>query len=679
MTQDKKRPPNRLINEKSPYLLQHAYNPVNWYTWSDEAFAKAQKEEKPIFLSIGYSACHWCHVMERESFEDDEVAEILNKHFISIKVDKEERPEVDAIYMKVCQMMTGSGGWPLTILMTPEQKPFYACTYLPKRSTQHMIGLINLLEATNRIWKTEPEKLIRSGDEIADVLAKEYQTQYATESPGEHILEEAVEYFKYAFDSRYGGFESAPKFPVPHNLLFLTQYSTFQDDSGIQEIVERTLESMYRGGIFDHVGGGFSRYATDDRWLVPHFEKMLYDNALLVMAYLEAYEAMKHPLYLEVVERTLSYVMREMTQEEGGFFSAQDADSEGAEGKYYVLSPEEVIQVLGQEAGEEFNAYYNITKKGNFEGKNIPNLIGTKDLRIGDETLEGWRKQIYQYRLDRTKLNKDDKILTSWNALMIAAFARAYAVLQKEEYLEVAKKAYGFIQDKLRNKDGRLLIRYRDGESIGLANIDDYSFLLLAQLNLYEATFDLCYLQEAKTNADEMISLFWDTEAGGFFFYGTDARQLIARPKETYDGAVPSGNSVAGYTLLKLNQMLEDERIQRISEKQVNFLASVMKEHPAGHSFGLSAMLLELYSIKKLLCVVWDKQEYKKILSQVHVKCNPNLVTMVKTMENEEELEAIAGYTKTYKMMGGQSTFYLCTDKHCMPGVSGTEHISSIL
>lgn len=679
MSLEKKRVANRLINEKSPYLLQHAYNPVNWYTWSDEAFTKAQNENKPIFLSIGYSSCHWCHVMERESFEDEEVAKVLNQHFISIKVDKEERPEVDAIYMKVCQMMTGSGGWPLTILMTPEQNPFYACTYLPKRSTENMIGLINLLETTNRVWQSEPEKLIRSGEEIADILVKEYQTEYAAESPVSHMLEEAVEYFKYAFDSRYGGFESAPKFPVPHNLLFLTQYSVLNDDVQVQEIVDKTLESMYRGGIFDHVGGGFSRYSTDGKWLVPHFEKMLYDNALLVMAYLEAYQAEKRPLYLEVVERTLAYVMREMTQEEGGFYSAQDADSEGAEGKYYTLSPDEVIHVLGEDAGSRFNAYYNITKKGNFEGKNIPNLIPNDEIRLDDEELKAWREKLYQYRLERTKLNKDDKILTSWNALMIAAFARAYAVLQKKEYLEAAEKAYAFIQQKLRNKDGRLLIRYRDGESIGLANIDDYSFLLLAQLDLYEATFDISYLKDAKKNADEMIALFWDAEAGGFFFYGIDARQLIARPKETYDGAIPSGNSVAAYALIKLEQMLDDEKLAEDAKKQIRFLANVMNNHPAGHAFALCAFLLDMYGVKKLMCVVWDEHEIPNILKQVHSKYNPNLAVMVKTMENEEALEELAEYTREYKMTSGQSTFYLCTEHKCLPAVIGTEQLRSIL
>lgn len=533
--------------------------------------------------------------MERESFEDKEVAKILNDHFISIKVDKEERPEVDAIYMKVCQMMTGQGGWPLTILMTPEQKPFYACTYLPKHSTESMIGLTSLLNATIRIWNSEPDKLIRSGEEIADNLVKEYQMEYSMESPTNSMLEDAAEYFKCAFDQEYGGFDGAPKFPMPHMLLFLLRYGDFHEDVEVLHMVDKTLECMYRGGIYDHIGGGFSRYSTDERWLVPHFEKMLYDNALLILVYLEAYQKSKKSMYLEVAEKNLAYVMNEMTQEEGGFFSAQDADSEGVEGKYYTLTPEEVISVLGCQDGEAFNGYYQITKAGNFEGKSIPNLIYNNSLRIGDEKLEKLRQKIYEYRLTRTELKKDDKVLTSWNALMIVSFSRAYGVLHKKEYLEHATKAYEFIQDKLRNKEGRLLVRYREGESIGLANIDDYSFLLWAQLELYEATQDISYLKDAKKNADEMISLFWDSEAGGFFFYGVDAKQLIARPKEIYDGATPSGNSVAAYVLLQLERYIENEKLHEVTTKQISFLAAVVKEQPAAYTFALCAFILELY------------------------------------------------------------------------------------
>lgn len=617
--------------------------------------------------------------MERESFEDQEVAQILNEHFISIKVDKEERPEVDAIYMKVCQMMTGSGGWPLTILMTPDQKPFYACTYLPKNSTENMIGLTNLLNATIRVWQSDQEKLIRSSEEISDILVKEYQTAYSMDGPGTHMLRDAAEYLKDSFDKRYGGFGSAPKFPTPHNLLFLLRYGTFYEEPDVLHMVDKTLESMYRGGIYDHIGGGFSRYSTDNRWLVPHFEKMLYDNALLVMAYLEAYEQSKNPMYLEVVENTLAYVKREMTQEEGGFSSAQDADSDGIEGKYYTFTPNEIEKVLGSSAGAAFNTYYGIRKEGNFQGKSIPNLIHEQTIKLDKDQLSEWKKKVYEYRAERTVLGKDDKVLTSWNALMITAYSKAYAVLQKPEYLECAEKAYEFIGNNLRNKEGRLLIRYRQGESIGLANLDDYAFLLMAQLQLYEATFELSYLRDAKKNAEEMLALFWDVESGGFFFYGSDAKQLIARPKEVYDGAVPSGNSVAAYCLCQLARMLDDDVLREVAKKQMNFMAGIVKEHPAAYTFSLCAFLLELHPVKELMCVTWDAQVKGEILREVHEKYNPHLLVLLKTMENEDELAELAEYTKDYKMVGGQNTFYVCTEKNCLPPITEVGHIHSML
>ncbi|MBR3771506.1 MAG: thioredoxin domain-containing protein [Clostridium sp.] len=617
--------------------------------------------------------------MERESFEDQEVADILNKHFISIKVDKEERPEVDAIYMHVCQLMTGHGGWPLTILMTPEQKPFYACTYLPKRSSGHMIGLMNLLNAATRMWESDQEKLLRSSEEISDILAKEYQSEYSMESPSIVILERAVKQFIASFDEQYGGFGQAPKFPSPHNLLFLLRFGNFNDEPEVIGMVEKTLEKMYQGGIYDHIGGGFSRYATDEKWLVPHFEKMLYDNALLVFVYLEAYQQMRNSLFLEVVEQTLNYVMREMVHPKGGFYSAQDADSEGVEGKYYTFTPEEIKKVLGAEAGEQFNSHYEISEEGNFEGKNIPNRIHARELSVCDEEVNHWREEVYQYRLERTKLHKDDKILTSWNALMIAAFARASAVLQNEEYREYATRGYQFIEENLRNKEGRLLIRYRDGEAAGLGNIDDYAFLLLAQLELYEASFDIEYLKDARANAMDMISLFWDGEAGGFFYYGNDAKKLIVRPKEVYDGAIPSGNSVATYGLMKLQRILDEEAIENIVKKQMAFMAGTVKEHPAAYSFALCAFMLDLYPMKELVGVTWNADEIAGIHCEIYRRYYPNMIVLLKTMENEDEQEELVKYTKEYKMVSGKSTFYLCVDKSCMPPFTGVDHIHMVL
>lgn len=671
--------PNHLIHEKSPYLLQHAYNLIDWYPWSDEAFERAKEEEKPIFLSIGYSSCHWCHVMLRESFEDKEVAKILNEHFISIKVDKEERPEVDAIYMTVCQMVTGHGGWPLTILMTPEQKPFYACTYLPKKSTDNMIGLTNLLNATVRIWNSDKDKLVRSGEELTDILTKEYQTEYSEEGLDKQLIADAINDFIDRFDNQYGGFGGAPKFPTPHNLLFLMRYAALYDDEEVELMVDKTLESMYRGGIFDHIGGGFSRYSTDKKWLIPHFEKMLYDNALLVIVYLEGYQFNRNPIYLEVAEKTLRYVMREMTRKDGGFYSSQDADSEGEEGKFYTFTPDEIIKVLGKKEGNAFNEYFNISEEGNFEGKNIPNLIHTRNIRLQDEQVNTWCDKVYRYRLERMALDKDDKVLTSWNALMIAAFARAYKVLHKKEYLEHAVRAYDFIQNKLRTKEGRLLIRYRKGESLGLGNIDDYSFLLFAQLELYEATFDIRYLKDSMKTVEDMVKLFWDAEYGGFFFYGNDAKQLIARPKETYDGAMPSGNSVAVYGMIKLERMLDDPKLREIIHKQTNFMSSIVKDMPIAYSFALCAFMLELYPMKELVCVAWSEEELEDLHKEIGKKYNPNLVMLLKTMANEDELERLAKYTKDYKMIGGQSTFYVCEGRRCQAPITGISHIHSVL
>lgn len=617
--------------------------------------------------------------MERESFEDHEVADILNQHFISIKVDKEERPEVDAIYMRVCQMMTGQGGWPLTILMTPEQKPFYACTYLPKRSTDQMIGLTNLLNATVRMWESDQEKLLRSSEEISDILAKEYQTEYSTDYPTEKMLEWAAKQYTASFDNEYGGFGSAPKFPSWHNLLFLLRYSYFTDAPKLESMVDKTLEKMVQGGIYDHIGGGFSRYSTDEKWLVPHFEKMLYDNALGVWLYLEAYQKDRKPLYLEVVEQTLGYIMREMVHPEGGFFSAQDADSEGVEGKYYTFTSDEIEKVLGMEEGIHFNSFYGITKEENFEGKSIPNRIHADALEIPSHQMQELRDKVYAYRFTRTKLHKDDKILTSWNSLMIVAFSKAAAVLQKDVYLGFAMRSYEFIMKNLRNKEGRLLIRYRDGEALGLGNIDDYSFTLLAQLALYDATFDLKYLKDAKNIANDMISLFWDAESGGFFYYGTDAKKLIVRPKEVDDGAIPSGNSVATYALMKLQQMLEDSDLGKIVEKQLAFMASYVKDYPSAYSFALCAFMQKLYPTKELVGVTWDSDIIAGIQQQLYKRYHPNLVMLLKTMENEDELEELAEYTKEYKMLGGKSTFYLCMNKNCLPPFTGVEHIHSRL
>lgn len=673
------RTPNHLINEKSPYLLQHAYNPVDWYPWSEEAFTKAKNENKPIFLSIGYSTCHWCHVMERESFEDHEVAKLLNDSFISIKVDKEERPDVDNIYMSVCQALNGSGGWPLTIIMTPDQKPFFAGTYFPKKSKGRMMGMTELLPRISLAWTKEREQLISSSEEITKAIKNSESEQEEGATPHKQIFGEAYLSFVRQFDESYGGFHGAPKFPTPHNLLFLLRYATEYKDKKALELVEKTLDSMARGGIYDHIGGGFSRYSTDERWLVPHFEKMLYDNALLVMAYTEGYQVTKKPLYKEIVKETLQYILAEMTDATCGFYCAQDADSEGEEGKYYVFTPEEIKQVLGAEDGNWFASQYDITIKGNFEGKSIPNLINSDaPLEILEQSRR-LRRQLYEYRKQRMKLHKDDKILTSWNSLMIAAFAKAYQVFGEAAYLSAAKKASKFIEQEMRGEKERLLLRYREGHKQGLGNLEDYSFYIYSQLSLYEATFDPAYLLTACRDTNQMIELFWDDENSGFYFYGTDAEELLFRPKEIYDGAIPSGNSVAAYVITKLAHITREDRYLEISRYQLEFITGRIKDYPAAYSFSLCALMLELMGNREIVCVVSDAieiDELKQLLSRFYL---PNTIVLLIEEHIKDGLALVAPHVTDYQIPSHESLIYICENYSCQAPISGMESLKQYL
>lgn len=599
--------PNPLANEISPYLLQHAHNPVEWYPWGVEAFNKAKAEDKPIFLSIGYSTCHWCHVMAHESFEDDGVAEVLNKDYISIKVDKEERPDIDAVYMAVCQGMTGQGGWPLTIIMSPDQKPFFAGTYFPKMKRYNIPGILDILGAITHEWNENREELLKTGDKIINILKHQDKNQRKTDESelegkiSEKIIDEARDLFQNNFDNRYGGFGKSPKFPTPHNLMFLLRYYKFNQDQLALDMVEKTLHQMYRGGIYDHIGFGFSRYSTDEKWLAPHFEKMLYDNALLTIIYLETYQITGKELYKTVAENTMTYILREMTNKEGGFYSAQDADSEGVEGKYYVFTPDEIIELLGEEDGKIFNEFFDISDVANFEEGNIPNLIKNNQYESKNGKPQELISKVYEYRLMRTKLHKDDKILTSWNSLMIVAFIKAYKALGDEKYLQVAEKAVKFISEKLTYGNNRLYIRYRDGMSGGQGNLDDYSFYTWALIELYEANFDTTYLDQALKLSNIMKSNFWDEEKGGFYLTSKESESLIYRPKETYDGAMPSGNSVAGYVLIKLSKLTGTSAPKELGLKQLNFLAVRAGAYPAGYSFAMMALMMELYP-ESFLC-----------------------------------------------------------------------------
>lgn len=644
---------NHLSNQTSPYLLQHADNPVNWYPWCEEAFERATLEDKPVFLSIGYSTCHWCHVMAHESFEDEEIAEILNQYFISIKVDKEERPDIDSIYMSVCQAFTGSGGWPTTIIMTPRQKPFFAGTYFPKTSRYGQIGLKELLLAVYEQWKTDREDLLESADEIIAFLNR--QTTVG-DRINMQLLDSAFEIYKSMFDYKFGGFGEAPKFPTPHNLLFLMQYYQKNGNEDALKMVEKTLLQMYRGGMFDHIGGGFSRYSTDRYFLVPHFEKMLYDNALLILAYCRAYQITKKQVYCDVAEKTATYILREMTSPEGGFYSAQDADSEGVEGKYYLLEPDEIIGLLGDKAGKEFNQYFDITDRGNFEGKNIPNLLKSEIIR---ERFDDFMPEVYEYRKKRYTLHLDDKILTSWNTLMIAAMCHLYRVSRKEIYLKSAVKAQEFIQKNLCEKN-TLYISWREGKRSGKGLLDDYAGEVFALLALYEATLESIYLEKARQFCNKIISDFYDKEQGGFFLYGKENEQLIMRPKETYDGAVFSANSAMAYSLVRLYLITGEKQYGELAEYQMKFMSAEAEHYPTGYAMFLLALSDYHEPQEKITIVVKDKRDLVNLSWRIPL----NSVVCV-----------VEGPTKEYPLINDKTTFYICRGHTCQPPVNKVDNL----
>lgn len=613
--------------------------------------------------------------MAHESFEDEEVASLLNKTFISIKVDREERPDIDAVYMAVCQTMHGHGGWPLTILMTAEQIPFYSGTYLPKNTRNGLLGLTELIQKVSDLWRTDKTQLINFGNDILQYLQRKEDIK--NDTPTIELLHTAVTMFGQSYDPVYGGFSSAPKFPTPHNLIFLLRYSEIFDQSNVLPMVETTLKKMYQGGIFDHIGGGFSRYSTDDAWLVPHFEKMLYDNALLLYAYAECYQKTKNPLYQFIGERIIQYVLLELTDEQGGFFCGQDADSEGVEGKYYVFTPEEIISVLGKHDGERFNENFDITKDGNFEGKSIPNLLMNKNPM--QQPSEQELQKLYDYRKKRTKLHKDDKILTSWNGLMIAALAKTARIWNDENSLVAAKNACTFIQSKLTKANGNLYVRYREGESVGEGTIDDYAFYAWALIELYGSTFELEYLEECIRIVGIIHSDFFDERNGGCFLYGKEGEVLIQRPKEVYDGAIPSGNSVFAFILSLLYRLTGDPKWNSACIKQLSFLAGHIKDYPAAYSFSLIAMQSELTQSLELVCVTDKMQDielFQKFLSKIY---QPNLTVIVKTKENEEKLNNIAPFTKEYPIHDPETRFYLCKNHTCYPPVSTLSELEALL
>lgn len=639
---------NRLAYETSPYLLQHKDNPVDWYPWGGEAFEKARREEKPIFLSIGYSTCHWCHVMAHESFENPEIAALLNRFFVSVKVDREERPDIDSVYMTACQAMTGSGGWPTSLFLTADGKPFWAGTYFPPGSRQGMIGFYDLLLTIAEKWENDRDELLRAADQMTNVLKKK-RTPPSDAHAG-HLLQMALNQFVRMYDFKNGGFGKAPKFPTPHNLLFLMLYGKQKNAPRSIDMAVHTLMQMRKGGIYDHVGGGFSRYSTDARFLIPHFEKMLYDNALLILAYCAAYKLTKNEVLLNTAERTAEYVLREMTDKSGGFYSAQDADSEGGEGLYYVFDYNEIVQVLGEKIGRDFCAFFGVTPRGNFEGKNILNRLHG-DVEVGEFQKE--LEQLYAYRKNRMRLPLDDKILTAWNALMITALAFLYRTNGQKKYLDAALRAERLICKKL--SDGcRLFVSTRNGKVSGIGFLDDYAFYAAALLCIYSTTGDEEYLNRTKDLCREAMEEFWEA-SGGFTVYGKHHEKLILNEKESYDGALPSGNAVMAYVLVRLSQLDTDGEWTDYAEKQRSFLASETIGYPAGHSMFLLSLLTEQTPPPRIVAVCADGGDTADIL---------------KNLPLYADIMILSGEQKEYPLLNGRTTYYVCKDRVCYPPVN---------
>lgn len=577
---------NRLINEASPYLLQHANNPVDWYPWGNEAFEKARIEDKPVFLSIGYSTCHWCHVMAHESFESEEVAQVLNSGFVSIKVDREQRPDIDEVYMSVCQAMTGSGGWPLSVFMTADKQPFFAGTYFPKDTMHGRIGFIELCTNILKVWKEDKQGLLKNSEQLKKHFAKPSKRDKVSVDTGE-LIKEGYEYLLSSFEKKYGGFSYAPKFPSPHNLLFLLRYYKASGSKKALDMTEQTLMHMYRGGIFDHIGGGFSRYSTDSRWLVPHFEKMLYDNAMLLLAYSETYAITKNQNYADIIDKTCTYVLRDMQASQGGFYSAEDADSEGVEGKYYVFSYDELEGGFSKEEMHILEECFGVTERGNFEGNNIINRIGAE---LEDtEQAKAILKKLYELRDKRIRPFKDTKVSASWNGLMIEGLCRAGIVTQNSAYIDSAKKAADFMLTEMM-RDGELFGIYKEGSEPTEAFLPDYANFANGLITLYSATLELEYLKDAVSLAKRMIAIFYDINDARFYMTREEGEELFFRPKDDYDGAMPSGNSSALMCLKSLYDITGDETFLNTLSSAVSSFVGTASKMPGAYIHILSLL-----------------------------------------------------------------------------------------
>jgi uncharacterized protein YyaL (SSP411 family) len=688
---------NRLQFEKSPYLLQHADNPVDWYPWREEAFEKARNEDKPVFLSVGYSTCHWCHVMAHESFEDDRIARLMNEVFVNVKVDREERPDIDGVYMTVCQMATGSGGWPLTIIMTPDKAPFFAGTYFPKESRFGRIGMSELIPKIASLWHERRNELLDSAGQIHDFLNQSSRNEKGGELHVS-VLDQAFEELSARFDGQHGGFGDAPKFPTPHHLMFLLRCWKRTGDDRALLMVEKTIQEMRCGGIYDHIGFGFHRYSTDERWLLPHFEKMLYDQALLALAYTETWQATAKDVYRETAVEIFEYILRDMTSPEGAFFSGEDADSEGVEGKFYLWSEKEIREILDAKEADVVIRAFNIAREGNFveeasgarTGENIlyrtrtyhelAEALGLTEDGLRKALAEN-RKKLFEAREKRIHPHKDDKVLTDWNGLMIAALARGARVFNDGQYADAAGRASAFILERMRRDDGRLHHRFREGEASISGFLDDYAFLVWGLIELYEADFDARWLEAALDLNVLMIRHFWDGKDGGFFFTPDDGEKLLVRKKEIYDGAVPSGNSVAFWNLLRLSRMTGDASldekaaaIARAFSRSIEQIPSAYTQFLVAHDFALGPTF-EIVIAGRI-----GRKDTQNMIRALYKEYIPRKVVVFRPTDDlSPSADCLAEYTKTMKSTAGRATAYVCRSGQCERPTTGIRTMMKLL
>ncbi len=678
---------NRLIFEKSPYLLQHAENPIDWHPWGDEAFDRARREDKPVFVSIGYSTCHWCHVMEHESFEDEEVARTLNRAFVSIKVDREERPDVDATYMTVCQMMTGGGGWPLNLLLTPQRTPFFAATYLPREGRRGMPGFIPLLEKVAQMWANDRARLVQSADEVKSALERLLREEYAEGELGETPLRGAFDDFLQNFDRQNGGFGDAPKFPTPHNLSFLLRYAQRTGEEQALNMALRTLQAMRLGGIYDQLGFGLHRYSVDARWLVPHFEKMLYDQALTALACLDAFQISGDDFFGQSAREILAYVQRDLAGPDGGFCCGEDADSEGAEGTFYVWTPAQIEEILGADLAAVFCRSYGITAEGNFEGKNIPHLredlaalAQEAGVRLDElaATLEQARSPLFEARQGRIRPHRDDKIITSWNGLTIAALARAAAIFEDRTALAAAISAANFVLERMRTPQGRLLRRYRAGEAAIPAFLEDYAFFVWGLIEIYMADFDPSILRSAVELTEEMEKLFADAK-GGYFDNGADAEEVLVRGKSAQDGALPSGNSVAALNLYRLADLTGNASFENRAERLLRAHLPQVERYPSAFTQMLIALDYALGPRQQIVLVPGDDERpLAEMLQALRRRFLPCTVVVLHR-PGDAVLEGISSIVEGKESVEGRAAAYVCMDRSCRAAVTSVAELEELL